>query len=253
VLATKLGLPRQRAGTVPRSRLSDRLAEATARELTLVCAPAGFGKTTLIADWARMARRPVAWLSLDEGDNDVVRFWRYVAAALEQLHGGIERQVTPPAGRVTAAPPRRGDGHAGHRADGPARGGRAGGRRLPPDRRPGGPPQPDPAAGAAAGPAAGRAGQPGRATAAAWPAADPGAAGRAARGGPGVRGRRGGGAAAGGRRHRPRRRGRRRPDPPHRGMGGGPTAGRPVAAEPPPTRTGSWRPSPAATGTSWTT
>lgn len=93
LLATKLRLPRQRTGTVPRSRLSHRLTEATTRELTLVCAPAGSGKTTLLADWARTARQPVAWLSLDEGDNDVVRFWRYVAAALDQLHGGIERQL----------------------------------------------------------------------------------------------------------------------------------------------------------------
>ena len=78
---------------MPRSRLSHRLTEATTRELTLVCAPAGSGKTTLLADWARTARQPVAWLSMDEGDNDVVRFWRYVAAALDQLHGGIERQL----------------------------------------------------------------------------------------------------------------------------------------------------------------
>src|SRR5829696_6253511 len=94
LLATKLRLPRRRPGAVPRSRLADRLTEATARELTLVCAPAGFGKTTLVADWARTARRPVAWLSLDEGDNDVVRFWRYVAAALDQLHGGIQGELT---------------------------------------------------------------------------------------------------------------------------------------------------------------
>ena len=94
LLATKLRLPRERAGTLPRPRLADRLSDATTRELTLVCAPAGFGKTTVLADWARTASQPVAWLSLDAGDNDVVRFWRYVAAALGQLHGGIERQLT---------------------------------------------------------------------------------------------------------------------------------------------------------------
>jgi LuxR family maltose regulon positive regulatory protein len=90
LLATKLRLPRQRPGAVPRSRLVHRLTEATARELTLVCAPAGSGKTTLVADWARTARRPVTWLTLDEGDNDVVRFWRYLAAALDHLHGGTQ-------------------------------------------------------------------------------------------------------------------------------------------------------------------
>ena len=102
LLATKLRLPRQRPGAVPRSRLVHRLTEATARELTLVCAPAGSGKTTLVADWARAARRPVAWLSLDEGDNDVVRFWRYLAAALDQLHGGIQGRL---AGLLTGPPP----------------------------------------------------------------------------------------------------------------------------------------------------
>ena len=54
------------------------------RAATLVCAPAGFGKTSLLADWARSGDRPVAWLSLDPGDNDPVRFWRYVAAALDR-------------------------------------------------------------------------------------------------------------------------------------------------------------------------
>ena len=94
LLATKLRLPRECAGTLPRSRPADRLRDATTHELTLVCAPAGFGKTTVLADWARTASQPVAWLSLDAGDNDVVRFWGYVAAALGQLHGGIERQLT---------------------------------------------------------------------------------------------------------------------------------------------------------------
>jgi LuxR family maltose regulon positive regulatory protein len=58
-----------------------------------VCTPAGFGKTTLLGDWARRSERPVAWLSLDEGDNDPARFWRYVAAALDQVRPGIYRRV----------------------------------------------------------------------------------------------------------------------------------------------------------------
>jgi LuxR family transcriptional regulator, maltose regulon positive regulatory protein len=62
---------------------------AVGRELTLVCAPAGFGKTALLGDWAYRGRRPVAWLSLDEGDNDPARFWRYVAAALDQVCEGV--------------------------------------------------------------------------------------------------------------------------------------------------------------------
>jgi LuxR family transcriptional regulator, maltose regulon positive regulatory protein len=64
-----------------------------ARGLTVVCTPAGFGKTTLLGDWARRSRRPVAWLSLDDADNDPARFWRYVAAALDQLRPGVGAQV----------------------------------------------------------------------------------------------------------------------------------------------------------------
>jgi LuxR family maltose regulon positive regulatory protein len=95
LLATKLHIPRPHAGFVPRPRLAERLAEGTARELVLVCTPAGFGKTTLLADWARRSQRPVAWLSLDAADNDPARFWRHVAAALDTVRPGV-------AGRVAA-------------------------------------------------------------------------------------------------------------------------------------------------------
>ena len=54
-----------------------------------MCTPAGFGKTTLLADWARGTPRPVAWVSLDEGDNDPTRFWRHVAAALDRVRPGL--------------------------------------------------------------------------------------------------------------------------------------------------------------------
>src|SRR5512133_437824 len=77
LLATKLHIPRPQPGFVPPPRLVDRLDEALARGLVLVCAPAGFGKTVLLADWVRQSRRPVAWLSLDAGDNDPARFWRH--------------------------------------------------------------------------------------------------------------------------------------------------------------------------------
>jgi LuxR family transcriptional regulator, maltose regulon positive regulatory protein len=93
LLATKLHIPRARPGFVVRPRLVDRLAQAHGGELTLVCAPAGFGKTALLADWARRDRRAVAWLSLDEGDNDPVRFWRHVAAALDTVRPGVAQQV----------------------------------------------------------------------------------------------------------------------------------------------------------------
>jgi LuxR family maltose regulon positive regulatory protein len=88
LLDTKLHVPRPRPGFVARPRLTDRLTRAQGGELVLVCAPAGFGKTALLADWARGGRRPVAWLTLDEGDNDPARFWRHAAAALDGIRPG---------------------------------------------------------------------------------------------------------------------------------------------------------------------
>jgi LuxR family maltose regulon positive regulatory protein len=93
MLATKLHIPRTRPGFVPRPRLLEQLDQEMDRELVLVCTPAGFGKTSLLADWARRSQRPVAWLSLDEGDNDPVRFWRHAAAALDTVRPGVVQQV----------------------------------------------------------------------------------------------------------------------------------------------------------------
>jgi LuxR family maltose regulon positive regulatory protein len=102
LLATKLHVPRTRGGLVERPRLVDRLTEGFHGELTVVCAPAGFGKTALLADWARRSGRAVAWLSLDEGDNDPVRFWCHVAAALEGARAGTGRRL----GMLLRPPPR---------------------------------------------------------------------------------------------------------------------------------------------------
>jgi LuxR family transcriptional regulator, maltose regulon positive regulatory protein len=93
LLATKLHVPRTRPGFVVRPRLADRLAPEHEGELTLVCAPAGFGKTALLADWARCDPRLVAWLSLDDADNDPARFWRHAAAALDKLRPGVAQHV----------------------------------------------------------------------------------------------------------------------------------------------------------------
>jgi len=95
LLATKLHVPGPRPGFVPRPRLADRLNEGLGRGLVLVCAPAGSGKTALLADWALRGRRPVAWLSLDAGDNDPARFWRHAVAALDGLCLGIGERVGP--------------------------------------------------------------------------------------------------------------------------------------------------------------
>jgi hypothetical protein len=67
LLATKLYMPVSRPGQVSRPRLTTRLDEGLSQGLVLVCAPAGYGKTVLLADWTRRGRQPVAWLSLDGG------------------------------------------------------------------------------------------------------------------------------------------------------------------------------------------
>jgi LuxR family transcriptional regulator, maltose regulon positive regulatory protein len=87
LLATKLH--------VPRLRLVEALDEGLARRLILVCGPAGSGKTALLADWARRGSRPVAWLSLDAGDNDPARFWRHAVAALDRVRPGIAGMAGP--------------------------------------------------------------------------------------------------------------------------------------------------------------
>jgi ATP/maltotriose-dependent transcriptional regulator MalT len=91
LVGTKFHVPP--AGVVPRPRLLRSLAKATGRDLTLVCTPAGFGKSTLLGDFARQSRKPTAWLSLDVGENDPSRFWRYVAAALDRVRPGVSDQV----------------------------------------------------------------------------------------------------------------------------------------------------------------
>jgi LuxR family maltose regulon positive regulatory protein len=99
LLATKLHVPRPQPGFVPRPRLVEALREGLARGRVLVCAPAGSGKTALLADWARGGGRPVAWLSLDGGDSDPARFWRYVVAALDRARPGLAGRVGPPPSR----------------------------------------------------------------------------------------------------------------------------------------------------------
>ncbi len=95
LLATKLHVPRPRPSFVPRPRLVEALDDGLARRLILVCAPAGFGKTALLADWARRGNWPVAWLSLDAGDNDPARFWRHAVAALDRVHPGMAERTGP--------------------------------------------------------------------------------------------------------------------------------------------------------------
>ena len=103
LLATKLNTPRPGPGLVPRPRLAQRLDDGLRRGLVLVCAPAGYGKTVLLADWARSGGHPAAWLSLDTGDNDPARFWRHAVAALDRARPGIAGRVGPLLGPPTPA------------------------------------------------------------------------------------------------------------------------------------------------------
>ena len=95
LLATKLHVPGSRLGLVPRPRLAEHLDEGLGRGLVLVSAPAGYGKTVALAEWARRRRCPAAWLSLDSGDNDPARFWRHVVAALDRARPGIGERIGP--------------------------------------------------------------------------------------------------------------------------------------------------------------
>ncbi len=89
LLTTKLYTPRVRPELVLRPRLIERLNAGLHHKFTLISAPAGFGKTTLVADWLGNGTRPVTWLSLDEADNDPARFFTYFVAALQKIDPAI--------------------------------------------------------------------------------------------------------------------------------------------------------------------
>ncbi|MFB9327064.1 LuxR C-terminal-related transcriptional regulator [Paenibacillus aurantiacus] len=100
VLATKLHIPAPRTKIVFRPRLFERLNEGLDRKLTLIAASAGYGKTTLVSEWAAGCQRPLSWLTLDEGDNDFPRFLTHLIAALqriaEHIGGGVIRAFLSP-------------------------------------------------------------------------------------------------------------------------------------------------------------
>jgi len=89
LLTTKLYIPPVRPESVSRPRLVERLKAGLGRKLTLVSAPAGFGKTILLSECVRTCGQPVAWVSLDKGDNDPTRFWTYCITALQTIQAGL--------------------------------------------------------------------------------------------------------------------------------------------------------------------
>ncbi len=97
LVATKLYVPRLREGLVARSRLSERMRRGTQSKLTLISAPAGFGKTTLLAEWLAVSSpgRGIAWLSLDRNDDDPQAFWSHLLAALQAAAQAVGEDFPP--------------------------------------------------------------------------------------------------------------------------------------------------------------
>ena len=83
--STKLLMPSPKEGLVPRPRLFEQLKQGLDKKLTLISAPAGYGKTMLLSAWAHEYRIPIAWISLEESENDLARFYAYLVAALEEF------------------------------------------------------------------------------------------------------------------------------------------------------------------------
>jgi ATP/maltotriose-dependent transcriptional regulator MalT len=114
LLQTKLYIPKLRRGQVERPRLLERMSRGAESKLTLVSAPAGFGKTTLLAEWLEGAASggiSTAWLSLDPGDSQATTFWSYLIAALQTVVPGVGadslsllRQPQPPPVELVLAP-----------------------------------------------------------------------------------------------------------------------------------------------------
>src|SRR5574338_1297363 len=91
LLSTKLHIPRSGHGGVSRPQLVNRLLASIEQQgsLVLLSGPAGFGKTTLLSEFVTAIRKPVAWVSLDGGDNDPIQFWTYLINAIQSVQPDI--------------------------------------------------------------------------------------------------------------------------------------------------------------------
>jgi len=92
--STKLMIPLPQQSLVPRKRLIEQMDQGLGKKLTVVSAPAGYGKTMLLSTWANECRIPLTWISLDDGENDLARFLAYLVAALEKFKPGIWSDIT---------------------------------------------------------------------------------------------------------------------------------------------------------------
>lgn len=95
LLTTRITPPASPVALLPRPRLISHLCKLAERKLLLISGPAGSGKTTLALEWVKQLACPVSWVSLDQGDNDPMRFWSYVLAALQQHFPGLASQLSP--------------------------------------------------------------------------------------------------------------------------------------------------------------
>ncbi len=108
IIETKLHIPRTRTALVSRPRLHKRLDKGLNDKLTLITAPAGYGKTTLLAEWAAHIDNLVAWISLDQQDRQGMRFWNHTIAALKQVLPSFDDQSVA---RFAAAAGPSGEAH----------------------------------------------------------------------------------------------------------------------------------------------
>lgn len=96
ILATKLFVPQKLSNRVARPRLIEKLRRGSVNKLTLISAPAGYGKTTLLGEWIHHEEIPFAWLSLDQHDNDFSRFLAYLIASLKSILIEVDGQILNP-------------------------------------------------------------------------------------------------------------------------------------------------------------
>lgn len=105
ILETKLFIPRPGTNLIPRPRLINRLNAGLHSKLTLVSAPPGFGKTTLVSDWLANSDRPVAWLSLDASDNDLTHFFTYLISAIQKISPDFGQELIEALHSANPTPP----------------------------------------------------------------------------------------------------------------------------------------------------